>query len=397
MRTLGSVRRRRVDRGQVAWATTVGLSFLEAAVVEARHGSLAVRLLAVGAAAAGITLRRRSTLWCAAGAAVGTVIGVLGGADSLGLFVLSAAALGWCGYAGRSSLTALGAPALVVVSGVGATLATVPAADRVGSITWTCVFYGVAWSVGVGVERLRSQARRAEELAVRTEADAEARVRAALAEERRRIAADLHDVLAHSLTAVSVQAGAAAKVIDADPAAARASLTSIQRVGADAVGELRRLFDVLDAGTAPAVADGATSQPTLTNLTALCADARAMGLDVHLETEGDLADVAPGPAAAMYRIVQEALTNSRRHGGRCAVDVRIARRPLVLVAEVVTRRTNGATVEPGSTSEGTGRGLLGMRERVALYGGSLDAGPTPSGWTVRAEIPVGQPALSSHP
>ena len=388
------VRRRRVDRGQVLWAATLVLAAVEAALVETNHGQVAVRLLAVGLAAGGILLRRRSTIWCGAGAGVGTVIGVAGGADSLGLFVLSAAAVGWCGYAGRSPFASLGASALVVIPAIGATWTTVEAAELASSMTWTAVLFGVAWSVGVGIERLRAQAVKAEDLAARTSADASARVTAALAEERRRIAADLHDVLAHSLTAVAVQAGATSRIIDVDPEAARAALLAIQRVGADAVDELRRLFDVLDAGSAAGVDTGArTSQPALTDINSLCDDARAMGLEVRLTSEGDLGDVAPGPAAAMYRIVQESLTNSRRHGGRCSVDVQVVRRPTAIVADVVTHLVGG-DVEP-STS-GTGRGLLGMRERVTIYGGSLDAGPSAAGWTIHAEIPVGMPALSAR-
>jgi len=208
----------------------------------------------------------------------------------------------------------------------------------------------------------------------------EERERAAVAEERRRIARDLHDVVAHSVSVMTVQAGAARLLLDEEPKRAREPLLAVEETGRQALGEMRRLLGILRRAEGKAAL---APQPGLARLDDLVAQARAGGLPVELTVEGERAALPPGVDLAAYRIVQEALTNARKHGGpaRAHVALRYGREAL----ELEVTNDGGASANDGSG----GHGLVGMRERVALYGGELEAGPRASGgYAVRARLPV---------
>jgi signal transduction histidine kinase len=201
-----------------------------------------------------------------------------------------------------------------------------------------------------------------------------------LRDERARIARELHDVIAHSVSVIIVQAGAAEPLVVEDPGQAREALRSIRSTASDALGEMRRLLGILrehgdELGLAP--------QPSVASLDSLLEQAGAAGLTVALQVEGERRPLAPGVDLAAYRIVQEALTNTRKHAKAARAEVTVRYAPSSIEVEVVD---DGATAAVGNE---TGHGLIGMRERVALYGGVLDAGPCPGGgFAVRAVLPA---------
>jgi signal transduction histidine kinase len=236
---------------------------------------------------------------------------------------------------------------------------------------WTVM--AVAWGIGRAVH---DHAARAD--------SADVRAAAAVAEERARIARELHDVVAHSVSLMVVQAGAATQVVEADPATARAALETLRRTGVDALADMRRLVGLVRGDGASAdAADRLAPQPGTAAITDLVDATTRVGLDVRLEIAGPARPLPTGLELAAYRIVQESLTNVRRHSGASHAVVRL--RYLVDAVEV-------EVVDDGAgppSDRGTGHGLLGMRERVAVYGGRLDVGGAPGGgFRVHAVLPV---------
>ncbi|MCT9093369.1 histidine kinase [Streptomyces sp. ASQP_92] len=210
-----------------------------------------------------------------------------------------------------------------------------------------------------------------------------AETRRAVAEERARIAREVHDVVAHTVSVMVIQASAAEDVFDADPEQARHALRAIDDAGRSALGELRVL---LRAEGGREGDDGRRPPRGFDDLAELAANARAAGLAVELDIQGN----APAPPAAValaaYRIVQEALTNTLRHAGASRVRVSVCRDEEAVRIEVSDNGRFGGRSWRGG---GSGRGLAGMRERAALLGGTLDAGPGPDGgFRVRAVLPI---------
>ncbi|WP_148570719.1 sensor histidine kinase [Nocardioides caldifontis] len=205
----------------------------------------------------------------------------------------------------------------------------------------------------------------------------------AAADERARIAREMHDVVAHGLSVIVVQADGARYAAAQDPSAATTALATISATGREALDEMRRMLGVLRAG--PQAATGTRPQPRLGDLAGLVEEARAAGLPVLAELPEPAADVPDGAALTAYRVVQEALTNVRKHAGRgasVALRVHVAPEALDVLVE-----DDGAG--PAAADDGRGLGLLGMRERVASHGGTLDAGPRPGrGFRVAARIPL---------
>jgi signal transduction histidine kinase len=215
--------------------------------------------------------------------------------------------------------------------------------------------------------------------------DEEAKRRAS--EERLRIAQELHDVLAHNISLINVQAGVALHLMDEQPDQARTALTAIRDASKDALGELRSVLDILrQSGEAP------PRSPTagLADLARLVAGAEATGLTVHVDVVSPLPPLLPGVDLAAYRIVQEALTNVTRHARAHAATVQISADDGQLVVEV---SDDGLGAAAAPSVVGGGNGIPGMRERAAALGGKLEAGPRPGiGFAVRAVLPVERPA-----
>jgi len=230
------------------------------------------------------------------------------------------------------------------------------------------------WLAGV-VVRTRGQAA---SLAVRS-AEAQRRAEQAAAAERARIAWELHDIVAHHLSVIVLQAGGArASGKPAGPA-----LEKIENSGRQALAETRRLLGVLRD---PGEETGLAPQPGIGDLDALAASVRAAGLPVKLAVSGDLAALPAAADVSVYRIVQEALTNVLKHAGPARADVTIGCAEDVVTIEV----TDDGAGQPGPPSPTGGHGLAGMRERTAVFGGALVAGPRAGGgFAVRARLPLG--------
>jgi signal transduction histidine kinase len=204
------------------------------------------------------------------------------------------------------------------------------------------------------------------------------RARRGAAEERIRIARELHDVVAHGMSVITVQAGFGHLVIDEKPAEARAALAAIETVGRQTLDELRQLLGVLRADGTPAL----DPAPGLGALGQLVSQAAEAGIPVHLDITGSPRDLPAGIELSAYRIVQEALTNVAKHAGPCTVRAVISYLPTELAIEV-TDDGRGGPVSPG------GLGLAGLRERAHIYGGELAAGPLPAGgFRVTARLPL---------
>jgi signal transduction histidine kinase len=252
-----------------------------------------------------------------------------------------------------------------------------------GGVTFTAVPWMFApllvWALGVWMRRRRLRSA-AEAARVQRERDDEQRRLGALEQERVRMARELHDILAHSVSLMGVQAGAAEQVLAHDPERARPVLQSIQQTARDSVGELHRLLATLRAED---IAPELSPQPSLHELEALFGRMRGAGLNVEWRTRGSV-PISPGLELTVYRVLQEALTNALKHARptRVAVELTYANNRLD-----VDVWNDG--VDHASRGSGTGHGLLGMRERISLYGGSLTAGREPAdAFRVFASIPL---------
>jgi signal transduction histidine kinase len=257
-------------------------------------------------------------------------------------------------------------------------------AERWSWAFWLCVQVVIAViGVFVAARRREHVARRA---ASEVAAHAAEEARAAVADERARIARELHDVITHNLNVMVLHASAAAGVVEQAPDRARASLQAIEATGRGALVEMRRLLGVLrdhDLAGAPRA-----PQPRLAALDDLVAQARAAHVDVTIDVDADdlLTD---GVELAAYRIVQESLSNAIRHAPGSSVRVAVRQADGHLHVDVVN--SNPSAVADPAPSSG-GHGLIGMRERVSVFGGSLHTGPRPDGgFAVHATIPVGDP------
>ncbi|MEU5566212.1 sensor histidine kinase [Micromonospora musae] len=340
------------------------------------------------ACAAPLVLRRVAP-WPAIGVAVATlglpaVTGLGAGVQGLTFAVLTfTVAARWPARRAASAAAVLWVPVAVanVVAPVDGLLAVSPTLLVLNNLLVGLLSYAVGRVV---------QARQAANRALRERARvAEDRQRAlaeqAVADERRRIARELHDVVAHHVSVMGVLATGARRVLRRDPDAADEVIGTIEETGRATLRELRRLLDVLrteaepDADLAP--------QPGLAGIETLTEQVREAGLPVTLRVDGDPVVVEEGVALAIYRIVQEALTNALKHAGAATAEVRIGYDGAAVVVEVTD---DGRGPVPGSL--GVGHGLVGMRERVGLYGGVLQAGGrTGGGFRVHARIPVEQP------
>nr|WP_269204688.1 sensor histidine kinase [Motilibacter deserti] len=250
------------------------------------------------------------------------------------------------------------------------------------------LLFASAWLLGDSTRGRRERAARLEERAAQLERTRAAEAAAAVVAERNRIARELHDVVAHHVSLMVVQAEAGPVVVERDPARAVAAFDSISATGKAALVEMRRLLGVLRSDVGPdAPAAPLAPQPGADRIDELVAGARAAGLDARLEVAGDVRPLPPAVDVSAYRLVQESLTNAVRHAGPARAVVRLAYEPECLAVEILDDGPGADSPTPGS-----GLGLVAMRERVAVVGGSLHAGPRDGdGWAVRARLPL-QPA-----
>lgn len=265
--------------------------------------------------------------------------------------------------AALATLAVLVSTTLVIVA------SPVTPGQQAGNVVWTLAIFGAAAAAGQVMRRLGARLN-----SERVAAEAAAR-----ADEQRRLARELHDVVAHGVAVMVVQAGAAQELVHVDPDHASRLLDAVQRTGEQSAAELRRMLDLL-GGDPP----GRDPQPRLTDLPDLIERVRGAGLFVALDSPMVVEDVPPGLQATAYRVVQEGLTNALKHGSGSAVSVKVRSDSGVLA---VTIDDEGSFAAPTQAST-RGHGLHGLRERVRLYGGTFQAGPRGSCWRVHASLPL---------
>jgi signal transduction histidine kinase len=257
---------------------------------------------------------------------------------------------------------------VAVVNGSGTAAAPDPLASA--------ILYGLLWLAGRVVGVRHEKARELHE--ARDQHAAEA-----VAEERARIARELHDAVSHSLAAIVMQSAGAQNVLDSDPERVRRSLAAIESTGRRGLEEMRRMLGLLGGDAADQSAQ-LSPQLGLDRLDELVAAVRAAGIDVHTEVRGERRTVPGSVDVSAYRIVQEALTNVMKHAGARSVRVAVGYEREALAVEVLD---DGSGAGDGQ-GDGSGRGLAGMRERVQLLGGTLDVGPAVAGWRVAVRLPL---------
>jgi len=268
-------------------------------------------------------------------------------------------------------------------------------------------------SVGVAIRVWRGRARESAERLRLAETEHETETRLAVEGERARIASEMHDVVTHNVSVMVVQAGAARRVLDSAPDEAREALLAVEASGRTAMTELRHLLGLLapSGGVEPGPAEVLTPQPDVAQIPALVARLCRAGMPVELSVEapgGTPPALPAGIDLAAFRVVQEGLTNVMKHAGQARTTVRLDYRPRDLL---VTVSDDGSPGESAPAAAGSragprgqaepvsgGRGLIGLRERITVYGGELDAGPRPGGgWRLAARIPLEPPVAARIP
>src|SRR5262245_20304375 len=241
--------------------------------------------------------------------------------------------------------------------------------------------FAVAWAAGFALRGRTFQAEAAEERAAQAERDREAAARVAVAEERARIARELHDIVAHAVSVMVLQVGATRHKLPAVLEDEKRALTDVERAGRRALTEMRRLLAAMRREGEEAEL---TPQPGLDGLDALLAEVNRAGLPVELHVDGDPVPLPRGIDLSAYRIVQEGLTNALKHANASDADVTVRYRPDELEIEI---RDNGLG---SSTTDGLGHGLVGVRERVKIYGGEMSAGTANGGgFVLSTRLPLG--------
>ncbi|MBW1598948.1 sensor histidine kinase [Streptomyces sp. JJ38] len=260
----------------------------------------------------------------------------------------------------------------------------------IAALVFFLVCFLLAWVMGDSLRTRRAYYIELEERAARLEREREAQAKVAVAAERARIARELHDVVAHNVSVMVVQADGAAYVLDSAPEQTRQALETISGTGRQALAEMRRLLGVLrddERGEAGEY----VPQPGVEQLTELVEQVRGTGLTVDFRVDGTPRPLPSGVELTAYRIVQEALTNTRKHGGPDAgatVRITYGNDELSLLAEDDGRGAQAELYEEGG-ADGLGHGLIGMRERVGMVGGLLETGPRPGGgFRIRASLPL---------
>lgn len=271
---------------------------------------------------------------------------------------------------------------LLVIVAVGSLAAWRHPDPSWGQWAGVMTFMSIAWVAGTVIRGPVTRARSAEDRALQLESERAAAARQAVIDERARIARELHDIIAHSVSVMTVQAGAVRRLLTPDQTRERDSLVAVERTGREALVEMRRLVGFLhEAEATPSYAP----QPGLEALDTLLATVRSAGVPVDLHVDGERRDLPPGVDLAAFRVVQEALTNTLKYAGPARAWVAIGWSADELRIEVANDGRN--------SEAGTGYGHAGMRERVRLYGGRLESGPrAEGGYVVRAYVPIGSGA-----
>jgi len=343
---------------------------------------LLFEVLAVSAIVLTLLARRRfpfgapavTWLWSAALSFVDGLLIV----DKAGLFLAGMGAALLLGNLPRDRQARVGLA--IVLGGAAIVIYNDPNHAR-GDVIFTPVLFAIGWLVGYALRERTEQTKAAEERATRAEREREAAARVAVAEERGRIARELHDVVAHAVSVMVLQVGAVRHRMPETDTEDRETLTNVEQAGRTALAEMRRLLNAMrhdddELELLP--------HPGLGNLDALVDDVRAAGLPVRLEISGEPVALPPGLDLSAYRILQEGLTNALKHARASQAEVEVQYTATELRLEV---RDDG----PGgpSTDAGVGHGLVGIRERVRIFGGGMSAGTSRTGgFVLRAQLPL---------
>ncbi|HEX8648042.1 MAG TPA: sensor histidine kinase [Thermoleophilaceae bacterium] len=354
-----------------------------------RDPALALDLLAAAALTVPLLWRRRAPLAMAIAvmlAALGQTLWLTQPPDVFAETLVAAVTMFSLGHHAESRQAWIG---IVVSAAIAVAISVVyDPADIVFPVVF---FFLLPWAAGRVLRGRLLLARELAEKAARLEAEREERAARAVADERARIARELHDVVAHSLTVMVIQAGAARRLVDRDPERVVEVAATIRQMGREALDEMRRLVGVLaEEQGAPALAP----QPTMADLESLVERARSAGLDVEVSVRGERAELPPGVDLAAYRVVQEALTNTVKHAHarHASVAVTYGGDELELC---VSDDGSGSAAGESAAVPGGGHGLVGMRERVTLYGGELVAGEREGGgFEVRVRFPLREEAYA---
>jgi signal transduction histidine kinase len=257
-------------------------------------------------------------------------------------------------------------------------------ADSVIMIVFVSIVFALSWVLGEFVGARRAYNSEVERRLALLETERDHQAKLAVGEERARIARELHDVVAHAVSVMVVQSEGAAYAVRSDPDLAEQAIRTVAQTGRDALTEMRRLLGVLRSD--PAAETGRAPQPGAQSISELAERVRAVGVPVVLELTGELDDLPAGVGLGIYRIVQEALTNTIKHAGPGASAAVKVKRTAEQVELEISDRGRGA--RRGDLASG-GNGLIGMRERANVFGGTLTAGPGPTGgWRVHAVLPL---------
>jgi signal transduction histidine kinase len=258
---------------------------------------------------------------------------------------------------------------------------------KLGNVIPTLAVFAIAWVVGDNIRTRRAYLAELLARAERLEREREEQAARAVSDERARIARELHDVIAHNVSVMVVQASAGEEVFDKDPSKARESLSAVAETGRAALSELRRLLGVIRADEDRETAASYAPQPGIDHLDELVRQVRETGLEVELSVIGQPRELPEAVGLCAYRIVQEALTNTLKHAHASAAEVNVRYVADALELQVLD---NGRSTPPvNGNGSASGHGLIGMRERVALFGGELTAHPRAGqGYEVRARIPL---------
>jgi signal transduction histidine kinase len=269
---------------------------------------------------------------------------------------------------------------LVTVQGIALVVGHNDPTQQGGDYVWLAVIFSVAWTVGFGLGGKFREVDEAKERAARAERDREEQARLAVADERARIARELHDVVGHSVSVMTVQASAVRRLLEPDQEKEREALLVVEQTGREALAEMRRMVGVLRR---PEEAPALAPQPSLEQLDRLVEQAREAGLPVELRVEGAPVQLPAGVDLTAYRLVQEGLTNALKHARAEHAEV------LVRYSDGHVELTISDDGPGGGDGDKGGHGLVGMRERVSVYGGELEAGPRPEGgFRLRAKLPI---------
>jgi signal transduction histidine kinase len=364
--------------GMGAWLGDVAVSLHQK---DGPKGPLWFDVLAVPFFTLPLLARRRYPL--GALFAIGIAVGSSSFIDDrlvAGPFVSLLVGLAVCVLFGMRPVRAQSVAGLVFLIGVSGIVELNRPDSKVGDFVWDVIVFTIAWIIGFAVGGKHREAGEARERAAQAEREREERARRAVADERARIARELHDVVGHSVSVMTVQASAVRRLLEPDQEKVGEALQVVEQTGREALAEMRRMVGVLrHPEEAPALAP----QPSLEQLDRLVDQTREAGLPVELRIEGEPVELPTGVDLTAYRFVQEGLTNALKHARaqRAEVLIRYSDGHVELTVSDDGRGDGGG--------DGGGHGLVGMRERVSVYGGEVEAGPRPEGgYHLRARLPL---------